>query len=487
MAGVGFGLLAYRYKELPTIVQSSSLLSREFLIFSGAMLLCALAGVIILGTSTPIIGRLFRESPSGVPIEFYNKWTLPVAVITTLLLGLGQMVWWTKMRIDTVNKALLKPLALSVLSTAAILVLTPFTESTVRTIVQGTEPEGLGPTIGRFVDVYGMSLMLLLLLFTLFFAFYGNALVAWRIARGNLKMAGGALSHIGFALMLLGALASSALNDPLSQSDNPVRRADGSIGERGNFVIERGQTLDVENYSVSYTGSGQDGQGHTFYRLLFEDDRGRAFEARPVAFQSGEMWVQNPFIKTWFEKDLFVAVSPNGMFGEEEGTAGQISIARGATADVSDRFRVMFEDFEMETETLHGAGSGDISVAARLRITDRSSGQSRVVLPIYIIRSDRTQHFESKTIPEWDLTVSFAGMNVDSESINLFFEGPGIDAPAPDWLLVQAYEKPFINLLWLGSIILLFGFGLSFFRRAGEARSHRNRRGGDPEDTHHTE
>ena len=67
-------------------------------------LLSCVALVVILGTSAPIIGRIFRDSPSTVPISFYNQWTLPLAVLFTFLAGLGQLFWWNRMSVESVNR-----------------------------------------------------------------------------------------------------------------------------------------------------------------------------------------------------------------------------------------------------------------------------------------------------------------------------------------------------------------------------------------------
>ena len=34
----------------------------------------------------------------------------------------------------------------------------------------------------------------------------------------------------------------------------------------------------------------------------------------------------------------------------------------------------------------------------------------------------------------------------------------GAEADTEDWVVVQAYEKPFINLVWLGLFVLTGGF-----------------------------
>jgi cytochrome c-type biogenesis protein CcmF len=51
-----------------------------------------------------------------------------------------------------------------------------------------------------------------------------------------------------------------------------------------------------------------------------------------------------------------------------------------------------------------------------------------------------------------------------------------VEAKPEDWLVVQAYEKPYINLLWLGTVIMFVGFGLAIFRRASDMM-HRATRG----------
>ena len=46
-----------------------------------------------------------------------------------------------------------------------------------------------------------------------------------------------------------------------------------------------------------------------------------------------------------------------------------------------------------------------------------------------------------------------------------------------DWILVQAFEKPVISLVWIGIILLTFGFGLALVRRVGEVRVSMKRGG----------
>ena len=309
--------------------------------------------------------------------------------------------------------------------------------------------------------------MLLLLLFAAFFALYGNLIVLWRIGRGNLRLAGGALAHIGFAFMLFGILTSSGFNNPLGVVTPE--------GPRDNFVVERDQAVSIEGYTVRYTGTEQTNAGHTAYVLDITDPRGRSFTAKPVAFQAEDQWFQHPYIQTYAEKDLFVAVAPGAMFdqGEDQTPPNAVTLTRNQSVDLAD-YTLTFENFELDIDPALIPEGSDIAVAARLALTQKATGESRTLRPIYLIMADRTQQYIQNRIQDWGLTVTFAGMNVNNGQIRLFIEG--IQVMPDDWLVVQAYEKPFINLLWYGTFLMLAGFGLAMARRVNDQKIAERRR-----------
>lgn len=469
MGLLGFGLFFVRMGELPKPDREPNMLSREFMIFAGAMILTGIAMVVLLGTSAPIIGRIFRDAPSTVPIEFYNKWSLPLTIVFLFLAGLGQLFWWNKMTVESVNKVLFRPIVMSSVATIAFFFLTPFriraaeAAAFVQAGADALNSAGFA-SIATVWAQHGPFLLMLILVFVAFFAFFGNAEVMWRIARGNLKLAGGAATHIGFAIMVLGIVTSSGLN-------NPIGRNGAQLGEsRDNFVIGRGETRNVQGYQVTYTGQGVDEEGLQTYNLTFVDSRGRSFEMRPVAYESNRgQWIQNPDLKVWADKDLFVAVSPSVMFGTTQ-DRGQITLARGETADLGGgAYTLEFVEFDLNVEHEMIGDSTEVAVGANLLLTQTESGDVRELKPVYIIKADRSVEYLQNSIPEWGITVAFTAMNVDNGSINLGVEG--VEMPPEDWLVVQAYEKPFISLVWLGFIILSLGFCLSVYRRAQDQRA----------------
>ena len=466
----GFGLFAYRYQDLPTPERESYVLSREFIIFTGAMLLCAVALVITVGTSAPIIGNLFRESPSGVPISFYNKWTLPLAIFLVFLAGLGQLFWWNKMSVERINRVLLKPIALSVASTIAVLLFTPFLERTIRSgdFSSSQPPMATADLLGgldSFWAMYGQSLLLLLLTFVAFFALYGNGFVLWRIGRGNPRMAGGALTHVGFALLILGVIASSGFSNVLTASNTQ---------DRDNFVITKGETRYIEGYKVNYEGQERTAEGHPAYILNFEDPEGRSFQLKPVAYQAeqGGQWFQHPDLQYFAEKDIYVAVSPRAMYqesDEQKSQGGELKMAQGdSTVLGNNEFAVEFVGFDTRVSAELVPDSAEVAVAAKLDVTNLQTNETRRLRPIYVVMQDRSVQYVQNRVRDWGLALSFTGMNVDNGNISLAIEG--VEIAPEDWVVVQAYEKPFIAVLWIGIIILGLGFTVSLVRRIQDVR-----------------
>lgn len=468
---VGFGLLIFRYRELPVPQQEPNMLSREFMTFAGAMILSAVAGVILLGTSAPIMGLLFRDQPSTVPIMFYNKWTLPLMVAVMFLAGLGQLFWWNRMTVENINRVLLKPIALAVVSTLLILFMTPFTERARSISIADASPPSLLRAadllgLGAFWNEQGIGLLLLLLTFVAFFALYGNGLVMWRVARGNPKMVGGALSHVGFSIMILGIVASSGFSNPIAKNTDP------RTGEvRDNFVLDLGEPRMIGGYAVTYTGQGTGAEGRPAYTLSFVTPKGFSFEANPVAYKSNKgQWIQNPDVIGFIDKDLFVAVTPAVIF--EEGSnrdPGVLSLQRGESRQLAEgRFEVTFREYDMNVDSEHSADSSEVVVGAVLRITEVATGEVREIIPVYRILKDRTVRAEPAAIDEWGLALSFTGMNVDDGSIDVLIVGA--DVTPQDWVVVQAIEKPLISFVWIGFILLMLGFCASIYRRSMDQR-----------------
>ncbi|MCS4193668.1 cytochrome c-type biogenesis protein CcmF [Salinibacter ruber] len=487
---LGIGLFTYRYGELPVPDEEPRTLSREFMILCGAVLLTATAAVIILGTSAPIFGQIFRDNPSAVPQSFYNQWTLPLALGFVFLAGLGQLFWWKKMDVATVNRVLLKPLALATASTIAVLILTPFAEQAlVIPAGTGAAPQtasaSLTGSLADFWAAYGQALQMLLLLFVGFFSLFGNGAVLWRILRGNPRMAGGALSHVGFALIILGIIASNGFDQALPRIGEPTA-ADEDKMPRENFVVAKGQTRVVNGYRVTYEGKTTTDRGRGQYILDMRDPQGRTHTFTPVAYQgSNDQWFKHPDVKAFLEKDLFVAVTPKeatGVAQDDGPPGGEFQLANGDSTTLGDReYAVAFHGFEvlkgpegaMETTATDARVPDDaqMAVGARLRVTNLDTRETRSLMPIYLVMNDNSQQYIENRIADWDLRMSFTEMDANNGEATFAVEG--VDVMPENWVVVQAYTKPLISVLWGGIIILTIGFVVSIGRRVQDIRFRR--------------
>ena len=172
-------------------------------------------------------------------------------------------------------------------------------------------------------------------------------------------------------------------------------------------------------------------------------------------------------------KDLFVAVSPAAMF-ESSGTApGEVVVQRGESLRLGDdRYLVTFDDFDLMGSNM-GDPNSTIQIGAKLTVRDLATDEVQQVMPVYRVEPGGQTVSAPVSLSAWDLTFQFMGMSVDTGEIRLVIDG--VDVMPADWLVVMAYEKPLISLVWIGFIVLTVGFVVSTYRRATDLVQSRNR------------
>ena len=70
-------------------------------------------------------------------------------------------------------------------------------------------------------------------------------------------------------------------------------------------------------------------------------------------------------------------------------------------------------------------------------------------------------------IEELGMDFAFVGIEPDKNMVHLQVRYVKPDA---DFVIIKAIQKPFINLLWLGTFILTAGFLISIYRRVQESK-----------------
>ncbi|HLR33685.1 MAG TPA: cytochrome c biogenesis protein CcsA [Fodinibius sp.] len=486
---IGLGLFAYRYKELPTQENESKLLSREFMTFAGAMMLFLIGMVIILGTSSPIIGLLFVENPTPPEISFYNDWTMPMAMFAAIFTVFGQYLFWKRQDRESLADDLTLPVALTCIVTLVSII------------------------IGNVRDIYYMVYLL-----TAWFALIGNGIIMIRLIRQKPVLIGGALSHVGFALLLLGILASSAYNENLL--DESTRRYNAAI-KSGNITDEQGfektQTVNFlelklnepkiinDKYRVTYEGytlKDQERPGQQQYRIKFEPAEGgeELFTLQPQVYpmltsssaQNIE-WSVDPDVQGGFFSDIYLYVSGSSYVEQKNEEAEEQALRRqvepvaenlpdtvnvqkiqvnpGETASVG-HLDLKLKEYTQETdESLQD--STIIAVRANIEITQRGSDSSISVYPLFSIYQKNGKNWSYA--PPTGLpgtgngTVQFSSVDPETGKVELTIRG--IDQEVQEqWVLLVAEEKPFISVVWIGTFLLMGGFSISIYRHWGRER-----------------
>ena len=124
------------------------------------------------------------------------------------------------------------------------------------------------------------------------------------------------------------------------------------------------------------------------------------------------------------------------------------------------------------------AQEGDIAVGGKLRVENLTTGAVAVTEPVYLIRNSRpmiVKDYDAKT----GIHTVFASVNPNTETFALrIAEEPVKDPTVPlqismrsyrtDYIVLETILFPGINLVWLGSTMMMIGLGIGMFVRRRE-------------------
>jgi cytochrome c-type biogenesis protein CcmF len=237
------GLVVLRRTELRSENRLDSLLSREAIFLLNNLVLVAMAFVVFWGTFWPLIAEALTGTRRALGPPWFDKYTVPLAIVLVLLSGIGPVIAWRKATAANARRNFLLPtvaaLALGVVLAA---------------MGAASRPLALAMFVcGAFVVVSvgqefwrGVSVRR---------AMTGeNPLAALRSLVGrNRRRYGGYLVHVGMALLFVGVAASTAFNDA-----RDVRLAPGQSVRSGDYIFtyeratSRISTRDGELEKISF-------------------------------------------------------------------------------------------------------------------------------------------------------------------------------------------------------------------------------------------
>jgi cytochrome c-type biogenesis protein CcmF len=451
-------LLAKNYKKIPTIHKEENTNSREFWMFIGSLVFLLTSLFIIAKTSVPVFNKIFNTKIAPPEdVEFgYNKVIVLVAIIIGLLTAFAQYLKYKDTSSSYLFKKIATPSVITVLIMVTIYFVYPFTY-----YKHGD---------GFLIAIYAAA-------FATMYSFVANAMYIFTVQKGKLLKAGSPISHAGFMLMLVGMLISSANKDVISNSAangivQPVSGKDPMTKQednpRENLTLLREVPTDMGDYAVTFLNDSLgDEKGRKFYNLAFErkseSKTKERFILKPdVYMMKDNTMTSNPDTKSYLLKDVFTYVSyaVNKEKEEEDTTVfREVTMSIGDTAFYSNGYFILNAVEKDKSKMKTAINADQIALMADIRITAKDSLHF-IAKPIILVDNIGVINVDDTIYPQ-NLYVRFAGV-ADNQKIKI---GIKESDKFIEYITVKAYVFPFINLVWLGLVIMAVGLLLSMLQR----------------------
>ncbi len=502
---------AVRWKEIPSSEKEMSTYSRELWIFIGATTLCLMGFQVLVPTSIPLYNTIIRgleqwpvlatvfdtvgiTSNIAIPADqmaFYSKFQVWFALAVALLSGTGQFFWWKKMDGSRLFNELSVPLILTLIIS------------------------GIG------IAVYKIDKIPYLVLLTAgVYSLISNGKVLLKLMKSSPKLSGGAVAHIGIAMMLIGILFSSGYSKvvSLNQSGQLISRSFSTQFNSENLFLSLGQTKKMAGYDIVYKGDKVEDRKYgafidkydlaltdvdylrtaktdiiiqgdtlfrakdtvdifeenTYYEIEYTKDNGKSFRLYPRAQVNERMGglLASPDIRRGLARDLYTHVSsiPNPETNEEEWSElEQLEVKKGAEFFANDYVAVIEGFQQMEADDEFPLNQGDIGIRANIVV--KGKGRDYIARPGFVIRNQSEIARISDEIGPLGIRLTLMEIKPQTESFVI-----GINTTQQPWIVLKAMEKPMINVLWIGTLVLMLGFGIAINRRYAEFRKMRDRK-----------
>ncbi len=445
-----YTLYAYRYKSIPTIVKEESTYSREFWMFIGSLVFFLSGILIIAKTSVPVYNKLFHASiaPSEDPEFAYNQIQVFVAIVIGLLTAVTQYLKYKDTPKGFFTKKIVVP---TVLALAISLAISFFGNISY-------EKKGIG-----FLGAIHVAI------FAAVYATVANFSYIVIGLKGKLKFAAASVAHVGFGLVLVGILISSSKKTVLSWNTTGVAtfKKDKKEDPAENITLFKGIATDMGKYMVTYANDTfNTKERKRFFEVQFQSkSSSEHFSLYPDLIKNNkdmEGFAANPASKHYWYKDIFVYISS---FQEnnkaDTATFHNQDIGIGDTIFYSNGFLVLHKVDKNPTELQSKFSPDEQAVFLDLEVISKEGKRYRANPGIAL------KGTELRNIPDTVISQSMvlAFNKVPTDAKGKFEIGIKESAGITDLITLKVYEFPMINLLWIGVIITVLGFGMAVVQR----------------------
>lgn len=444
--------IAY-FKYFPKEKEEEELFSREFWMFLGSLVLLLASLIITYFTSIPVLNKLFNTEYAPPKVPVYNTWITPFAIVLMLLLAGGLFLKYKRSNAKQFLKQMAVSFVLAIVFGMACCIPLYFLNA---------------QTINATTITY-----VLLFIFSLF-AIFANGYYWLSILKGKIKKSGAAIAHIGFALILLGALVSTSKKVVLSKNTSQRKVSDLGEGfdDKVSILLTQGDTLPMGPYLVTYTGKQKKGINVYFkvdYLKINKNNKPEFdFTLMPMIQDNPRMGkAPEPDTKHYLDRDVYTHVTAadlnidtitkkNGYQSAKNyvGHVGDTIYASNALVIIDSLKTNLSKEQYQKNDSL-------LEVTAVLKVLDTQSN-SYYAYPKYIIKNNIVIPKEDE-LEKMGLKFVFWKINPDDNTIEITLSEKV--ANNKDFIVMEAYIFPYINILWIGSLIMAIGTGIAIAER----------------------
>jgi len=475
-----------RWGNIPSIEKEASVYSREFWIFIGATTLCLMGFQVLAGTSIPVVNSILsafgfekKLAPPTDAIAFYSKFQIWFAIAVGILSAVGQFFWWKKIDRKILLNQLFVPAIIALLVSVVVV---------------------------NIVKVFNLPYALLLL--AGFFTIFANAKILFGLLKASPTLSGGAIAHIGVGMMLIGIMFSAGYSRVVSLNNTGLQISKEFSKEfnRDNLLLFIHEPRTMWGFDIEYLGERLEPRYHTgFIRksdihqtadknlVIAKRDMkigSKAYQANDTIRVQGENTFYEIELRRGNKKyQLFPRAQINPEMG---GLLASPDIYRSVTADLYTHVSSVMDPSEGEEWSkleelrvkqsqeffandyvgvlesvdriynVFGIELTDQDVAVKAKIRLQGEKGDYIAEPVFLIRDKMVGRIPDDVS---DLGIRVTLMNIHPETNEFSI---GLNTRQKDWVVIKAMEKPYINVLWIGTLVLMVGFGMAMSRRIRE-------------------
>ena len=434
--GLGWFVLNLN-KNIKNHASEDNILGREFWMFIGSLMLVLSALQVLVGTSKPVFNKIFGTNlvPPEDVVGYYNMYQMPIAIVIAMLMAITQFFRYK----NTPNAGkLIKEILITLLVSVIF-------------------------TVGGIFLFEISNPMFIVLMLAGFYALVGNMAYIIFYVR-SIRVSGSSIAHIGFGLMLLGVLVSSAKKQVITADFSGQMGNFDEKARRENMLLIKNESTRLGDYMVIYQGDSVSGDD-IYFKVNYQSIDGKeSFTLLPNTQINEDMGgiLPNPDTRHYLTYDVYTHITslPKQISDSIDWkNVKEYPIKKGDSIQTVNG-TVIFTGVEQSNGESIGLKN---TTLAKALLTIKQGNNELTASPIFGINSN-TYFSIREEVAEAGLRFGFEIRPTENDQPEAILE-IAETSPQPKFIVMKGIVFPYINLLWLGTVLMVVGFGIATWNR----------------------